>query len=49
VCVLADSAAIPAASYIQKFRAEFEAYIDRANAPERKLYPGGINLEARAL
>jgi NADH-quinone oxidoreductase subunit F len=49
VCVLADSAAIPAASYIKKFRHEFEAYIDRANPPVRKLHPGGVNLEARAL
>jgi hypothetical protein len=49
VCVLADSAAIPAASYIKKFRPEFEAYIDKANPPERVLHPGGINLEARAL
>lgn len=49
VCVLADSAAIPAASYIKKFRSEFEAYIDKVNPPERKLHPGGINLEARAL
>ena len=49
VCVLADSAAIPAASYIKKFRHEFEAYINQANPPERRLHPGGINLEARAL
>jgi NADH-quinone oxidoreductase subunit F len=49
VCVLADSAAIPAASYIKKFRHEFEAYIDKANPPERKLQPGGVNLEAGAM
>jgi len=49
VCVLADSAAIPAASYIKKFRHEFEAYIDKANPPARRLHPGGVNLEARAL
>jgi len=49
VCVLADSAAIPAASYIKKFRSEFEAYIDKANLPVRTLHPGGVNLEARAL
>ena len=49
VCVLADSAAIPAGSYIKKFRHEFEAYIDKANLPERTLHPGGVNLEARAL
>jgi NADH-quinone oxidoreductase subunit F len=49
VCVLADSAAIPAASYIKKFRSEFEAYIDKANPPARRLHPGGVNLEARAL
>jgi NADH-quinone oxidoreductase subunit F len=48
VCVLADSAAIPAASYIKKFRHEFEAFIDTANPPERKLQPGGVNLETRA-
>ena len=49
VCVLADSAAIPAASYIKKFRHEFEAYIDKANPPERRLHPGGVNLEAGAM
>jgi NADH-quinone oxidoreductase subunit F len=49
VCVLADSAAIPAASYIKKFRPEFEAMIDGAHAPERHLHPGGVNLESRAL
>ena len=49
ICVLADSAAIPAASYIKKFRPEFEAYINNANPPERILHPGGINLEARAI
>jgi len=49
ICVLADSAAIPAVSYIKKFRHEFEAYIQRAGAPERHLHPGGVNLESRAL
>ncbi len=49
VCVLADSAAIPAGSYIKKFRSEFEAMIDSAGAPERRLHPGGVNLESRAL
>lgn len=49
ICVLADSAAIPAASYIKKFRHEFEAEISRAHAPERRLQPGGVNLESRAL
>jgi len=49
VCVLADSAAMPAASYIKKFRHEFEAMIDTANPPGRTLLPGGVNLEARAL
>jgi NADH-quinone oxidoreductase subunit F len=49
VCVLADSAAIPAGSYIKKFRGEFEAMIDRSHAPERRLHPGGVNLESRAL
>jgi len=44
-----SSAAIPAASYIKKFRSEFEAYIDKANLPARTLHPGGVNLEARAL
>jgi len=48
VCVLADSAAIPTSSYIKKFRHEFEAYIDKANPPERKLMPGGVSLEAGA-
>ena len=33
VCVLADSAAIPAASYIKKFRPEFQAYIDARTQP----------------
>ena len=49
VCVLADAAAMPAASYIKKFRDEFEAYIDTTNPPERRLQPGGVNLEAGAL
>jgi NADH-quinone oxidoreductase subunit F len=49
VCVLADSAAIPAASYIKKFRGEFEEMIKRAGAPDRRLHPGGVNLESRAL
>ncbi len=48
VCVLADSAAIPTSSYIKKFRHEFEAYIDKADPPERKLMPGGVSLEAGA-
>ncbi len=48
VCVLADSAAIPTSSYIKKFRHEFEAYIDKANPPERKLMPGGVSLETGA-
>jgi len=49
VCVLADSAAIPAGSYIKKFRHEFQAYIDRAHVSDRRLHPGGVNLESRAL
>jgi NADH-quinone oxidoreductase subunit F len=49
VCVLADSVAAPAASYIKKFRHEFEALIDRTNPPVRRLRPGGVNLEAGAL
>jgi len=49
ICVLADSAAIPTKSYLEKFRAEFEAAIDHANPPERRLEAGGVNPEARAL
>jgi NADH-quinone oxidoreductase subunit F len=49
VCVLADSAAIPAGSYVRKFRHEFEAMTDMTNPPRRELEPGGVNLEARAL
>jgi NADH-quinone oxidoreductase subunit F len=49
VCVLADAAAMPAESYVRKFRSEFEAYIDDKNPPQRKLLAGGVNPEARAL
>ena len=49
VCVLADAAAMPAESYVKKFRHEFEAYIDFKNPPQRKLHAGGVNPEARAL
>ena len=49
ICVLADSAAIPAASYINKFRHEFEACINAANPPQRELQPGGVNPAARPL
>jgi len=43
VCVLADAAAMPTASYVKKFRHEFESFIDFANPPARKLMPGGVN------
>jgi NADH-quinone oxidoreductase subunit F len=33
VCVLADAAAMPAASYIEKFRDEFEAHIEQKCCP----------------
>jgi NADH-quinone oxidoreductase subunit F len=33
VCVLADAAAMPAASYIEKFRSEFEAHIEQKCCP----------------
>jgi NADH-quinone oxidoreductase subunit F len=33
VCVLADAAAMPAASYIEKFRNEFEAHIEQKCCP----------------
>ena len=33
VCVLADAAAMPAASYIEKFRGEFEAHIEQKCCP----------------
>jgi NADH-quinone oxidoreductase subunit F len=49
VCVLADAAAMPAESYLKKFRHEFEAYIDTANPPQRKLQAGGVNPEWGAL
>jgi len=49
ICVLADSAAIPTKSYVEKFRSEFEACIDYKNPPARKLEAGGVNPEARAL
>ncbi|MCH7549103.1 MAG: NADH-quinone oxidoreductase subunit NuoF [Candidatus Krumholzibacteriota bacterium] len=49
VCVLADSAAMPAESYITKFRAEFESHIDFANPPARRLQAGGVNPETRVL
>jgi len=45
VCVLADAAAMPAASYVKKFRHEFEACIDAAQPPERNIPVGGIDAE----
>jgi len=33
VCVLADAAAMPAASYVEKFRGEFEAHIEQKCCP----------------
>jgi NADH-quinone oxidoreductase subunit F len=49
VCVLADAAAMPAASYVKKFRHEFEAYIDFANPPVRRLQAGGVNPESSVM
>jgi NADH-quinone oxidoreductase subunit F len=49
VCVLADAAAMPAESYVKKFRHEFEAFIDTKNPPVRALEPGGVNPESRVL
>jgi NADH-quinone oxidoreductase subunit F len=49
VCVLADAAAMPAESYVKKFRHEFESFIDFENPPARKLEAGGVNPESRAL
>ncbi len=34
-CPLGDAAAMPAISYVEKFRGEFEAYLERASRPER--------------
>jgi len=47
VCVLADAAAMPAESYVKKFRSEFESHIDYASPPARKLLAGGVNPAAR--
>lgn len=33
VCVLADAAAMPTASYVEKFRAEFEAHVTQKGCP----------------
>lgn len=33
VCVLADAAAMPAASYVEKFRPEFEAHVEQKGCP----------------
>jgi NADH-quinone oxidoreductase subunit F len=33
VCVLADAAAMPTASYVEKFRAEFEAHVQQKGCP----------------
>jgi NADH-quinone oxidoreductase subunit F len=35
VCVLADAAAMPAASYVKKFREEFEAHIEQKCCPTK--------------
>ena len=45
VCVLADAAAMPAASYVRKFRHEFEAYINKEQPAERQIPIGGIDSE----
>ncbi len=45
ICVLADAAALPTQSYIQKFRGEFEDYI---RAGERRGLLGGIEGKAVA-
>ena len=34
ICVLADAAVMPARSFIQKFRAEFEALLPEGDEPE---------------
>ncbi len=35
VCVLADAAAMPTASYVKKFRAEFEAHVHQKGCPQK--------------
>jgi len=35
ICVLADAAAMPARSFVQKFRADFEAHIERGGCPHK--------------
>jgi len=49
ICVLADSAAIPTRAYVEKFRSEFEAKINYKNPPARKLQPGGVSMDSRAV
>ena len=36
ICVLADAAAMPAASFVQKFRGEFEAHVGAGHCPMRR-------------
>jgi len=36
ICVLSDAAAMPAASFVQKFRAEFEAHVGAGVCPIRR-------------
>jgi NADH-quinone oxidoreductase subunit F len=35
VCVLADAAAMPVKSFVQKFRSEFEEHLRRGGCPQR--------------
>ncbi len=35
ICVLSDAAAMPAASFVQKFRGEFEAHVGAGRCPIR--------------
>ncbi len=39
ICVLADAAAMPAASFVQKFRGEFEAHVGSGRCPIRGRVP----------
>jgi len=40
VCVLADAAAMPAASYVNKFRAEFESHVEQHACPMKAVKVG---------
>ena len=40
VCVLADAAAMPAASYVKKFRAEFESHVEQHACPMKAVKVG---------